>query len=258
MLEPITNAEGLCRPSSKGINDDGKALCSSFKLITSKFPFNPTAEQELTLDELNSFFNAKDGKLWEFYETDFKSLVACNGSGCDPLKNAPFRVDSRFLSFFKQAVAFSRALYGNSGRDPNFHFTLRPTESDLIAEFDLVNGGEAAHLPGDGSGGISLVWPGPGDPGFQVKLKLVGGGLPQGGEPFAGLWAIFRFFADADTATSSDKGNKFLWNVREGRRLHLVDGKPLKYEFFVDAGGAPAVFSKDFLAGLKCSVPVVH
>ena len=36
------------------------------------------------------------------------------------------------------------------------------------------------------------------------------------------------------------------------------NGKPLSYQFFVDTNGAPAVFSKDFLAGLKCAPTVVH
>jgi hypothetical protein len=38
----------------------------------------------------------------------------------------------------------------------------------------------------------------------------------------------------------------------------MVKGRALIYEFFVDTGGGPAVFSKDFLSTLKCVAPVTR
>ncbi len=84
----------------------------------------------MTLEELNSIFKAKDGKLWQFYESGLKNFVVCNGSDCTAqVPNPPGPVDPRFLYFFKQAVAFSRALYGETGTDPNFRYTLRPIKN---------------------------------------------------------------------------------------------------------------------------------
>jgi type VI secretion system protein ImpL len=259
MLEPITNAEALAKGMGVAeINGKGRALCSALNLITNKFPFNPTSDPEVSLEELSSVFKAKDGKLWQFYETGLKNFVACNGSDCTPIPNAPGQVEPRFLYFFKQAVAFSKALYGEAGTDPNFRYTLRPIKSELIDEFDLTVNGDTAHL--NGGGQRTYAWPGPGTPGFHLDLKLTGGGNPLGGEPYTGLWAVFRFFADADTTTRSGVGYEFRWNPRQGKRGTAVttNGKPLTYEFFVDTNGAPAVFSKDFLAGLKCTPTVAH
>jgi type VI secretion system protein ImpL len=259
MLEPITNAEALLKGMGAAeINAKGRVLCSALNLITNKFPFNPVADPEVTLDELNSIFKAKDGKLWQFYETGLKNFVVCTGSDCSPVPNAPAQVDARFLYFFKQAVAFSRALYGDSGTDPNFRYTLRPIKNDLIDEFDLTVNGDTAHL--NGGGQRTYAWPGSGTPGFHLDLKLTGGGNPLGGEPYTGVWAVFRFFADADTTSRSGVGYEFRWIPRQGKRgaAVTINGKPLSYEFFVDTNGAPAVFSKDFLAGLKCAPTVAH
>ena len=258
MLEPITNVEALAKGMGAAeINGKGRVLCSALNLITNKFPFNPVADPEVSLEELNSVFKAKDGKLWQFYETGLKNFVVCNGSDCTPVPNAPAQIEPRFLAFFKQAVAFSRALYGDSGTDPNFRYTLRPIKSDQIDEFDLNVNGDVAHL--NGGGQRTYAWPGAGGASFQLDLKLAGG-TPLGGEPYKGLWAVFRFFADADSTTRSGVGYEFRWNVRQGKRAAsvMVGGKPLTYEFFVDTNGAPAVFSKDFLAGLKCSPNVAH
>jgi type VI protein secretion system component VasK len=167
-------------------------------------------------------------------------------------------VEARFVTFFRQAVAFSKALYGESGTDPNFRYTMRPVKSDLIDEFDLNVNGDVAHL--NGGGQRTYAWPGAGTPGFQLDLKLTGGGNPIGGEPYKGLWAVFRFFADADSTSRSGVGYEFRWNPRQGKRgtAVTVNGKALTYEFFVDTNGAPAVFSKDFLSGLKCDPTVAH
>jgi type VI secretion system protein ImpL len=259
LLEPITNVERIIKGEPvKDINNKGRALCSSLNLITNKFPFNPVADPEVTLDELNSVFKAKDGKLWQFYESGLKNFVVCNGSDCAQVSNPPAPVEPRFLAFFKEAVAFSRALYGESGADPNFRYTLRPIKSDLIDEFDLTVNGDTAHL--NGGGQRTYAWPGSGTPGFRLDLKLTTGGAPLGGEPYERLWAVFRFFADADSTTKSGVGYEFRWNPRQGKRGGpiVINGKPLTYEFFVDTNGAPAVFNKDFLAGLKCVPTVAH
>ena len=259
MLEPITNAEALAKGMGAAeINGKGKALCSAMNLVTSKFPFNPAADPEVTLDELNSVFKAKDGKLWQFYESGLKNFIVCTGADCVVAQNPPAPVEARFLAFFRQAAAFSKALYGDSGTDPNFRYTMRPIKSDLIDEFDLTVNGDTAHL--NGGGQRTYAWPGAGTPGFHLDLKLNGGGNPIGGEPYTGLWAVFRFFADADRTDRSGAGYDFTWNPRQGKRGAPVtsNGKPLSYQFFVDTNGAPAVFSKDFLAGLKCAPTVVH
>jgi hypothetical protein len=72
-------------------------------------------------------------------------------------------------------------------------------------------------------------------------------------ETFDGLWAVFRFFADAESSKPAGAGYNFAFQVHTGRgSVMQVKGRPLVYEFFVDTGGGPAVFSKDFLSTLKC------
>ena len=92
-------------------------------------------------------------------------------------QNPPAPVEARFLAFFRQAAAFSKALYGDSGTDPNFRYTMRPIKSDLIDEFDLTVNGDTAHL--NGGGQRTYAWPGAGTPGFHLDLKLNGGGNPD-------------------------------------------------------------------------------
>jgi type VI protein secretion system component VasK len=256
MLQPITNVERFVGGSSE-INAKGRAFCLALDPLLRKFPFNPNAKPEVTLDELDSLFKGKESKLWQFYEFGLKNFIVCNGADCAIAPSPPAPVDPRFLAFFKQAVAFSRAIYGEGAADPSFRYTLRPIQSDQVDEFDLSVNGDSAHL--NGGGQRTFAWPGAGTPSFRLDLKL-SGGTPLGVQSRDGLWSVFRFFADADTTSRSGAGYDFRWNFRQGQGSTppIVKGRPLSYEFFVDTNGAPAVFSKDFLSGLKCVPTVAH
>ena len=86
------------------------------------------------------------------------------------------------------------------------------------------------------------------------------GGSQLGAQSYDGPWAVFRFFADANRTTNAGNGYTFTWSVTSGRsqQPQMVKGRPLIYEFFVDTGGGPAVFSKDFLSTLRCVAPVTR
>ncbi len=117
--------------------------------------------------------------------------------------------------------------------------------------------GENSRLAGGSA--KAFIWPGGAVRDFKLNLKLAGG-TALGVQARDGLWSVFRFFADADRTVRSGAGYDFLWNFRQGQgsAAPVVNGRPLSYEFNLDTGGAPAIFSKEFLAGLKCVSTVAH
>ena len=252
MLQPITNAEGLSRGMGAAeLNGKGAGFCAALGPLTKKFPFSPNVQPEVTLDELGQIFRPKDGKLWVFYDTALKPVMQCSAVDCTPTPNAPIAVTPAFVRFFSQAVRFSRALYGEAGTEPNFKYTLKPKKSDQVDQFDVTINGDTSQLAGGAS--KAAQWPGGSPRNFKLTLKLAGG-TPIDAQPREGLWSVFRFFAEADRTTNAGAGYDFFWNFRTGQggSPMNVSGHPLAYEFNLDTGGAPAVFSKDFLAGLRC------
>ncbi|MGH9667691.1 MAG: ImcF-related family protein, partial [Bryobacteraceae bacterium] len=258
LMEPITNAEALARGMGIGdVNAKGAGFCAAFNAMTRKFPFAPTAREEASLTEVNDLLKPKDGKLWVFYDGSLKNFLTCQGGQCQPNPNSPAPVNPAFVRFFGQVVGFSHALYGDSGTDPNYKYSLKPQRSDLVESFDIRVNDQEAKLAGGQQ--HPYVWPGPGNRDFRLTVKVTGGSSLDV-QTYDGLWAVFRFFADADRSSSTGSGSTFSWVVRSGRAnsTTMINGKPLAYQFDVDTGGAPAVFSKDFLAGLKCVSTVAH
>src|SRR5579863_51847 len=258
MLKPIVYAEGLAHGMGTGdLNGKGAAFCAALAPMLRKFPFTPSAQPEASLDEISDIFKPKDGKLWIFYSTALKAVIQCGPSECTAIPSAPVQITPAFLHFFNQAAGFSKALYGDSAAAPNFKYSLRPEKSDQVEQFDVTVNGDTSHLAGGAQ--KSYTWPGSASPNFKLNLKLAGG-TSLGVQSRDGLWSVFRFFADADKTVPAGTGSEFFWNFRQGQggAAPIVSGRPLAYEFTLDAGGAPVVFGKEFLAGLRCVAAVAH
>jgi len=252
LLQPITYLDNL---AGGDLRAGGAAFCAAFNPLTAKFPFNPTATAEVTLDELGGILRPQSGKLWTFYESSLKSVMACPNGDCSPQGSTP--LNPAFVRYISQMMKFSRAVYGDSGQEPNLRYTLRPQPTDQVDDFGVAVNGDLAQLKGGAS--KQFIWPGPGTRNFRLDLK-VAGGSQLGAQSYDGPWAVFRFFADANRTTNAGNGYTFTWAVTSGRsqQPQMVKGRPLIYEFFVDTGGGPAVFSKDFLSTLKCVAPVTR
>jgi type VI secretion system protein ImpL len=255
LLQPIKYLDGMASSDLKGA---GESFCTAFRQATlHKFPFDPQAgrDAEVKLEDLGALLQPKSGKLWIYYETSLKSVLACTNGECSSTGSVP--LDSRFAPFISNLMKFSRAVYGDSGSEANYHYTLRPQASDQVEQFEIVINGEDQKL----KGGVqhAYTWPGAGTRNFKLSLKLAGGSDMQV-QAWEGLWAVFRFFADADKTTPAGSSYTYGWGFRQGRGTQLpsIQGRPLTYEVSVDAGGGPAVFSKDFLSKLNCVVPVAR
>ena len=249
LLQPIKYLDGMVSSDLKG---SGQSFCTAFNQATlHKFPFDPQAKDEVKLDDLSALLQPKSGKLWVYYEGSLKSVLQCSNGECSA--SGGTALSPGFASFIGNLMKFSRAIYGDTGTEMNYQYSLTPQKSDLVDEFDVTVNSAQSKLKGGTQ--HSFVWPGSGARNFELDLKLVGGGLPQQAKTYDGPWAVFRFFSDADKTT----GSVFSWSVTSGRDQQptKINGKPLTYDFSVGTTG-PAVFSKEFLSKLKCVVPVAR
>ena len=249
LLQPIKNLDGQVASDLKGA---GASFCAAFdKATLHKFPFDPQAREEAKLDELQALLAPKTGQLWMYYDKSLKTVLQCSNGQCTPTGTPP--VNAYFPVFIGNLMKFSLALYGESGTDMNYQYSLTPQKSDLVDEFVVTVNGAQSKLKGGTQ--HSYAWPGPGSRNFELDLKLVGGGLPQQMWSYEGPWSVFRFFA----AANKTAGNLFTWASINGQDQQpiRINGKPLIYDFSVGTTG-PAVFSKEFLSKLKCVVPVAR
>jgi len=226
-----------------GLNAAGRQFCAGSGF--NKFPFNPKSPADATLPEANDIFRPKEGALWRFIDGTLKQYFTCTASGCTPIGNAP--LTPTFVAFTNEAVRFSKALYGDAGTDPALKYTMT-TRSDQVDTFTFTIDGNKSALKSGQSG--NYTWSSSTNK-FGIGIKIAGvGELPV--PPYDGLWAPFRFFADADSNIPSGANYTFVFKPRVGQSARQL----LEYQVLVDTHGAPAVFSKNFWQQLRC-IPTV-
>jgi type VI protein secretion system component VasK len=231
------------------INAKAARLCRAFAAITNKFPFNPTAKAEVTLQELNAMFRPREGQLWTFYSETLQNLMTKQGNQYAANPASGIQLTPAFVAFFNKAARFSEAVYPKGFNDPNLRYSLAVLRSDQIREMNVVIDGQTSR----GTGSKQHVWTGSASQNVLINAKLSGGSDFEF-QNRQGPWALFRFFADADRWSQSGDEYILEWIVRQGKegRPVMVNGKELIYRFVVDTGGAAPVFQKDFLVGMRC------
>jgi type VI secretion system protein ImpL len=196
-----------------------------------------------------AIFKPKEGALWVFYDSSLRTVLPKQGADYVAVSSGGLNLNPQFVYFFNQAAKFSEALYPSNASEPRLTYSLRPMPSDQFTAMTLVIDGQSTTFTGQ-AGPKQYVWP-------SRELRLGGklaGGSEMGLQDRQGLWSAFRFFADADRFEPAGGGYNLTWVVRQGREAQAVrvGGRELTYRFFLDMGGAPAVFDKNFLASLKC------
>ncbi|HTY61539.1 MAG TPA: ImcF-related family protein [Acidobacteriota bacterium] len=247
---PIDYADALTKGMGAGeINNKAAVFCRSFATITNKFPFNPSATAEVTLQELNGMFRPHEGKLWTFYNETLQPLMTKQGPRYEANSTSGIKLTKTFLDFFNAAARFSEAVYPNGAKDPSFHYSLAAQRADQIREMTVTIDGQTTR----GTGSKEHTWTASPSQDVQISAKLSGGSDFEF-QNRQGMWALFRFFADADRSTQIGNANSLEWIVRQGRegRPVSVGGKELTYRFIVDTGGAEAIYQKNFLISMRC------
>lgn len=256
MEDPITYVEALLgRLGPAQINSEARRFCADFQGVVNKYPFNTASQADASLEEINSVFKPGSGSLWLFYEQTLKNHMVRQGAqyvsgGGD----SNIRMTPQFLRFFNRAAAFSDALYrGGGSQDPQLSYTLKSLPAEGIQSLTLTLDGQALKSTGAGGQQASFQWPG-----LRAReARLAGslGGPELGFLSYNGLWAVFRFFGDADRWQASGSGYNFEWVPRQGQSgqpMTLSTGKPLTVRYFLDMGTTAPIFQKNYLSGFQC------
>jgi type VI secretion system protein ImpL len=135
---PIRGADGLVRGIAPGAaNAAGRLFCGTFNALISKYPFASDPALQASPAEVAAVFAPGTGALWQFYNTNLKTLMIQESSKFVPLPGAPAAVTPGFLHFFTHAAAISSQLFAQGGTVPNLSFTLHQVPTKGIQNATL-------------------------------------------------------------------------------------------------------------------------
>jgi type VI secretion system protein ImpL len=249
---PIESVDALTKGMGAGeINAKARQFCAAYAELSNKFPFNPSATSEASLQSVNAIFRPREGKLWVFYEESLRPFLAKQGNFYAANPSGGLPLNPAFVNFFNNAARFSDAVYPGGASEPGLRYSLQGQQSDQIKEMTLTIDGQSSRLTGKESGG-QHVWPASAS-NVRLTAKLAGGSDLEV-QNREGLWSVFHFFSDADRWSGGGGTYSLEWVVRQGREARPVNvgGKELTYRFTLSTGGLAPVFQKDFLNSLRC------
>ncbi|MGH9790525.1 MAG: ImcF-related family protein [Candidatus Acidiferrales bacterium] len=248
MEDPITAAEGLLRPAGPA---DAGGLCSAFRTMVAKYPFNSASSARASLDEVSAFFGP-GGAMAAFYEQNLKEILLNQGGRYFQNPASQFRVNPQFQAFWDRAASVQRAIYPAAAQAPQYRFTLRPVTTEGIQSITLIINGQTQRWSGGSfTNPATFTWPG-GVQSVSLSARLTGGS-ELNLLNYDGLWAAFQFFGDADRTSPAAGGFRMEWIPKiSGQPMRLPNGQPLRLIFDVDSGATPAIFQKGYFAGFNC------
>jgi type VI secretion system protein ImpL len=260
--DPILQVENLIRSMGPGeLNAKGAAFCAAFKQIVAKYPFQTSATQQATLQEVNGVFQPGQGSLWTFYDATLRNYLVKQGTQYAANPSGGINLSPAFVDFFNRAAAFSEALYPGGAAAPRLAYTLRATAPQGVESLTLTVDRQTLNATRGKQTSANFVWSGSGSQDVKLTGKF-GGGPDIAFATYDGLWAVFQFFGDADRWQTNGNTHRLDWVIRQGRAakpLTLPDGSPLTVSFDLEMpGGAAPIFQKGFLGGLSCVARVAQ
>ncbi len=246
---PVAGTESLlgALPSAE-INGGGAAFCQPFRQLTSRYPFNPQATTNASIDDVNALFQRGASALWAFYDDVLQGLIARQGTRYAARVGATPQPSAQFVEFFNRAAEFSEAIYDERGVGPAISFLLRAQTSDELPEVTINIDGQAQTFTRTFSAARPFTWQGERAQLIRVSANVNGRDvtLLEG----AGPWGIFRLFQTAD------------WESLGGDRYMLrwqLTGTPstVAAELTMNPG-SPPIFRRDYFNQLTCVAQIVR
>jgi type VI secretion system protein ImpL len=246
-IEPLVRSLGPAELNAKA----GKDLCGPMRALMAKYPFSPNSKIDATIPDVNSVFKPKEGAIWVFYDANLQKLLQKQGSQYVPVSPATMTITPAFLKMMNNAAAFTDVAYGN-GPDPHFNYNVKPDMSGDTDEIKLAIDGQSADFTGSSPPAKQFVWPGSSH-GLELSVKLKGS-TPYEYPSYPGLWAVFKFIANADKHINSMVETTLVAG-RDPRPV-LHDGKPVTVRLDITAN--PPVFEKGYFSGMACVAEVAR
>jgi type VI secretion system protein ImpL len=239
-------------PVLRGDGGEGD-LCSAFRLLREKYPFNSASRTQAGIDDVGVFFMPVSGQLAKWYEAR-KDTFSTQGTMYVQNPAATVRYSANFLRFFNEAMAIQRALYPNNATVMKYQFSVRqgPIEGATAVSVNIYGKAEVFGV------GVptakSFEWPGNSS---EVSISAVlAGGSPVGVGSYSGPWALTQMLSRADSFTPLGNGGRMLRLPTSGsppEPMLGVGNKPIRIVLDMDSGNSPFIFDPRFFPRMTCT-----
>jgi type VI protein secretion system component VasK len=246
LTQPVTFAEAVVRVApTADVNSGGAAFCAPFSTLDRKFPFNSSATDNASIDEVSTALQRGSGALWN--NETAQNLLVRQGPTWRAKPGAQPEPNPQFVNFYNRATRVSEALYNETGDGPSVAFGLRPQFSDGLDRVVVqVDSRRAEFTPSNPAEQV-FVWNGPQAQTARISARVNGVDVNVPEAP-NGSWALFRIMQEAQWEPAGGQFYNLRWRL-PGQQATLT------LVLRIPAGGP--IFQKDYLR-LNCTAQIAR
>ena len=250
MEDPISYAEPLLtRFGAEQINARTRAFCAAARPVLAKLPFNSATSVQASIGEVSALLRPGTGSLWTMYNDVLQSVLPRQGAQYAPA-GGNVRLSPSFVALFNRLAVFSDVLFAGGAQEPRLSITVQPQLTEGTTSVTV-------HLEDDvvrSSGNLQsrrVDWPGAK---HDAKLSAqLGGTEATIVGPYAGSWALFQLFYDADAWQPAGSAMRAEWSLRtRGQGISLPGGAALKVAVDVSPANVATVLRRGYFVGVDC------
>jgi type VI protein secretion system component VasK len=216
-------------PSKAGREGAGgavKKFCARITAVQKKFPFTPTADTEVSADEMTGIFGPQGSAFAEMGQALSKLLVKQGKQWAANPAAGDVKPSADLIAFMNKMQGVQDALFADGSAQPKMRYSLKPVPDQNVDAITLNIDGHQSTTAKGSSQAQQITWPGSGQVTVTVKA---GGNIPFGS--YSGAWAVLRWMYDADPRQAGSK-------VAQWSMLRQGHGQPQQP---TDAQGHPIV-----------------
>jgi len=241
------------------VNGELRAFCGRIRSTLSKYPFQPSSQEDTSLDELTRWFAPQGGEIWKFQAQTLGKLTEKQGARWtekDPTSKP--QVTGEVLSFLNSAQAVADAFFPGGAAQPHLTFVLRPrldpSFGDSVLELEL----DGRPYPWTTKVQKQFTWPPPSDSqSLGATAWIKGGAVATNIASRPGRWGIFRIIGDAEPRVLNGKIVEWKYSGGEKGLRQPIRPAPVHMEIVEFPGGVD-VFNPQFYEGLRCPARAVQ
>jgi type VI secretion system protein ImpL len=235
------------------VNAGAKELCGTEAQLDQKFPFNPLASEDITMQELDHLLKPGTGEYPLLAgKQDFSAAYGLNGNVWTEKLDFPAVYSQPFLVTLNSFREVKDELYGATPGSAYFKLTLTLDGTGHIPYELSVDGHTLRYSPGHPPAPLQLEWP----PITNAPTRLIvhngahGGAITTG--QFTGPWSLFHLLQMADI----QNGGTFVFQtVQFGHGLNpLVNehGQPGTIQIHVSSSAGNPL-GRGYFGRLRCA-----
>lgn len=198
------------------------------------YPFDPYAENETSIDELDRFLNPQSGAL-ALYLRSVENILEIQGEDIVPRagNGMAVAIDQSTLQGLRKLLRMGTFFYGKGGsafRGANATLTMR---GDTRAKVSLQVGSNSMEIPYGGEKKMNIRWPQKGMAGAGVAVSTISSNHQERRE---GEWGLLRLLeikgGGVTDVTLSFQDRSYILDVPLSVRLDQPGGPFLDKDFF--------------------------